>query len=69
MPRNIVACGGGGWSWGDPAGAVEDYILGLARSDTPRVLLLGTASGDSDWLVTRFHEFFGRLPCVPSHLA
>ncbi len=69
MPRNIVACGGGGWSWGDPAGVVEDYILGLSGVERPRVLLLGTASGDSDWLVARFHEFFGRLPCTPSHLA
>ncbi len=69
MTRNIVACGGGGWSSDMRGGAVEDYILGLARSDRPRVLLLPTASGDSDWLVARFHEFFGRLPCEPSHLA
>jgi dipeptidase E len=69
MARNIVACGGGGWSSDPGAGAVEDYILGLARSDHPRVLLLPTASGDSDWLITRFHEFFGRLDCEARHLA
>jgi dipeptidase E len=69
MTRNIVACGGGGWSSGDPAGIVEDRILELAGVDRPRVLLLPTASGDSDWLIARFHEFFGRLPCRPGHLA
>lgn len=69
MTRNIVACGGGGWSSDMRGGAVEDYILSLARSDRPKVMLLPTASGDSDWLVARFHEFFGRLPCEPSHLS
>ncbi len=69
MTRNIVACGGGGWSADPRGGAIEDHILGLARSDRPRVLLLPTASGDSDWLVARFHEFFGRLPCEPGHLS
>jgi len=69
MTRNIVACGGGGWSSDMRGGAVEDYILGLTRTDRPKVMLIPTASGDSDWLVARFHEFFGRLPCEPSHLA
>lgn len=69
MSRHVVACGGGGWS-GDPgAGIVEDYILGLARADEPRVLLLPTASGDSDWLVARFHELFAPLACRPGHLS
>lgn len=70
MRRNIVACGGGGWS-SDTAGddTVEDHILGLAGSDLPRVMLIPTASGDSDWLITRFYERIGARPCRPSHLA
>ena len=63
MDRHIVACGGGGWSGEPGGGPLEDYILGLAPTDTPSVCLLATASGDSDWVITRFHEFFGRVPC------
>ncbi len=69
MDRHIVACGGGGWSGEPGAGPLEDYILGLAATDTPSVCLLATASGDSDWVITRFHEFFGRLPCRATHVA
>lgn len=68
MTRHIVAGGGGGWSSEAGAGPLEDYILGLAPVDRPRVCLLLTASGDSDWLVARFYETFSRLPCRPSHV-
>ena len=27
------------------------------------------ASGDCDWVIARFHEFFGRLPCRATHVA
>ena len=64
-----MACGGGGWSGEPGGGPLEDYILGLARTERPDVCLLPTASGDSDWVITRFHEFFGRLPCRASHVA
>ena len=69
MSRHIVACGGGGWSSDSGAGILEDHILGLARAENPRVLLLPTASGDSDWLIARFHEAFSSLACRPEHLA
>ncbi|MGD9694239.1 MAG: Type 1 glutamine amidotransferase-like domain-containing protein [Thermoleophilia bacterium] len=69
MNRHIVACGGGGWSSDGRPGPVEDYILGLAGAARPRVCLLPTASGDSDWLVARFYDAFARLECEPSHLA
>lgn len=69
MNRNIVACGGGGWSSEPGDGALEDYILGLSPSDHPRICLLPTASGDSDWLVARFHEFFRTRPVSASHIS
>ena len=69
MSRNIVACGGGGWSSEPGEGALEDYILGLTESDHPRICLLPTASGDSDWLVARFHEFFRTRPVRASHIS
>jgi dipeptidase E len=70
MSRHIVACGGGGWSsdHGHGPGPLERYILGLAPAEAPRVCLLPTASGDSDWLVARFYEAFAQIPCRPSHL-
>jgi peptidase E len=69
MSRHIVACGGGGWSSDTGIGPLERYILGLTGATRPRVCLLPTASGDSDWLVARFYETFARTGCDPSHLA
>jgi peptidase E len=68
MTRHIVACGGGGWPSNAGAGALEDYILGLARRDRPRVCLVPTASGDSDGVISRFDESFASDVCEPSHL-
>lgn len=69
MNRHIVACGGGGWASDSRGGPLEDYILGLAARDRPRVCLLATASGDSDWVISRFYESFSAGACEPSHLA
>ena len=69
MTRHIVACGGGGWASDSRSGPLEDYIMGLAARDRPRVCLLPTASGDSDWVITRFYECFPSSVCEPSHLA
>lgn len=68
MSRHIVACGGGGWSSQSGIGPLERHILGLTSADRPRVCLLPTASGDSDWLVARFYETFTLDHCRPSHL-
>lgn len=69
MSRHIVACGGGGWSSDGRIGPLEEHILGLTTAASPRVCLLSTASGDSDWVITRFYESFMHSGCVPSHLA
>lgn len=69
MTRRIIACGGDGWPTAPGFPAVEDRMLELARTDTPRILLLPTASGDNDNLVARFYEYFNRVPCRPDHLA
>lgn len=68
MSRHIVACGGGGWSSDTGIGPLERYVLALTGAERPRVCLLPTASGDSDWLVARFYETFARSGCEPSHL-
>lgn len=69
MTRRIIACGGDGWPTDPLAPAIEERMLELARSGTPRILLLPAASGDSDHLIARFYEFFTRRPCRPEHLA
>jgi dipeptidase E len=69
VTRRIIACGGDGWPTDPHNPAIEDRMLELARSGTPRIMLLPTASGDSDNLIARFYEFFNGRPCRPDHLA
>lgn len=68
-PRRIVAIGGGGFSVrpGDPE--LDQYVLDVANTPTPRICLLPTASGDPDEQVQRFYRAFYELPCVPSHVS
>lgn len=57
VPR-IVALGGGGFSMEPQNRRIDDYILSLTRKRRPRVLFLGTASGDSKGYVARFQRAF-----------
>jgi dipeptidase E len=61
----IVAIGGGGFDARDTA--LRAFVLGLTGKADPRVLLLPTASGDSDATVARFYEAFTLLRCRPAH--
>lgn len=45
MPRHVVALGGGGFLSGSDD-ALDDFVLSLAPTTTPRVCFVGTASGD-----------------------
>jgi peptidase E len=66
MERHIVALGGGGFS--DAAdSSLDDFVLGLATSERPRVCFLGTATGDSPTYVVKFYAAF-RERAQPSHL-
>jgi peptidase E len=49
--------------------ALDDYILGLARSTVPKVCLLPTASGDGEAQIRQFHATFGARACEPMHIA
>jgi dipeptidase E len=62
----IVAIGGGGFDERDAA--LRDFLLGLTGRDDPRVLLLPTATGDSDTTIERFYAAFTRHRCRPSHV-
>ncbi len=64
--RQIIALGGGGFSYGEPA--LDSYILEQARRPSPAVTFVGTATGDSDRYLAKFYAAFAKLECRPSHL-
>jgi dipeptidase E len=66
--RQVVAFGGGGFSQESGNPLLDDYVLGLTRSDTPRVCFLPTASGDADHYIVRFYNAF-RNRARPSHVS
>ena len=65
MVRRIVACGGQQLLYP----ALVRYVLGLARRRRPRVLFLGTASGDGAGYLLTFYQAFAGIDCEPSYLA
>jgi dipeptidase E len=61
--RTIVAIGGRGFSV-EPANLLlEQFILSLARSGSPRACFIPTASGDDPDYVARFYRAFSGLDC------
>jgi dipeptidase E len=68
MPtKHVVALGGGGFSM-ESSPVLDDYILGLAGRDRPRICFVPTASGDSDSYIVRFYKRFTAASCQPTHL-
>jgi len=61
--------GGGGFTMEPAGGALDELVLGLARSAVPRICFLPTASGDPGEQITRFHAAFADRPCEPGHLS
>ncbi len=60
--------GGGGFTAaGDPA--LDELVLRLVESPCPRICLLPTAGGDSEYQIRRFYETFGDRMCEPSHVS
>lgn len=67
--RHIVAMGGGGFSMQPRNPMLDDFVLSLARRKRhPRVCFVGTASGDSDSYIRRFHEAFPPPRAAATHL-
>jgi peptidase E len=70
--RPIVAIGGGGFTFDAGRSAVEEHVIALARQvsgrERPRLCYIGTASGDHEAGIARFHEVFADL-AETSHLA
>lgn len=68
-PKQILAMGGGGFSMEPDNLLLDEYILGMAGGERPRVCFLPTASGDGEGYIERFYAAFRTLPCEPVHLA
>lgn len=64
----IVAMGGGGFSMEPENPLLDELVLGLARTERPRVCFLPTASGDSDRYLADFYRAFSRFDCRPTDL-
>jgi dipeptidase E len=63
--RRIVACGGQQLLYP----ALTGYLLALARRARPKVLFIGTASGDDPGYRLTFYQAVAGVDCEPSHLA
>lgn len=68
IQKQIIAMGGGGFSMEPENPLLDTYIVDASPKSRPTVGLLPTASGDSDWLISRFYRAFNKLPCRPKHL-
>jgi dipeptidase E len=66
--RQVVAFGGGGFSQESGNPLLDDYVLGLTGTASPRVCFLPTASGDADHYIVRFYNAFRDL-ARPSHIS
>ena len=67
--RQIVAFGGGGFSMESGNPLLDEYVLGLARAEKPRVCFLPSASGDADHYIVRFYRAFPADRCEASHIS
>ena len=68
-PRTVFAMGGGGFSMEPDNLALDRYILAQVAREKPKVCFLGTASGDAQELIDRFHDALGPLGADTSHLS
>jgi dipeptidase E len=67
--RAIFAMGGGGFTMEPANPLLDDFVLGLAPVEVPRILFLPTASGDVNAQINAFQARFAGRACVPEHLS
>jgi dipeptidase E len=61
--------GGGGFTAGASDPALDDLVLELTNTASPRICLLPTAGGDSEYQIRRFYETYEHRLCEPSHIS
>lgn len=67
--KQIIALGGGGFSMEPENLALDRYILHQAKTPSPSICFIPTASGDSQNYIDRFYKSYQQLDCNPSHLS
>ncbi|QPC45911.1 peptidase E [Mangrovibacillus cuniculi] len=67
--KQIIALGGGGFSMEPENLALDRYILNQAKTPSPSICFIPTASGDSQNYIDRFYKSYQQLDCKPSHLS
>ena len=65
----ILAMGGGGFTAGSADPALDELVLRLTGVACPRICLLPTAGGDSEYQIRRFYETYQDRLCEPSHIS
>lgn len=68
MAGHVVATGAGQRMMARAADPLHDFILGLTGKPQPRVLFLGTATGDDPGYIVSFYETYNSDRCRPFHL-
>jgi peptidase E len=68
VKRHILAIGGMALPPDLDNLLLVEYFLAQARRKKPKVLYIGTATGDSDAGKFRFYAGFSQFDCTPSHL-
>lgn len=66
--RQLIVLGGGGFSQ-EKNRALDRHFLAQTGTKRPRVLFIGTASGDAESYRYKFYEAMAELPCRASHLS
>jgi dipeptidase E len=64
MARRIVACGGQQLQFP----SLTRYVFGLTGKSRPKILFLGTASGDDPGYLLTFYQAMAGLAAEPAHL-
>ncbi len=65
---HIIAIGGQAFAKRSEKPFFEEYILRQTKKKNPRILFIGTATGDTARYIANFYATFSRLQCRPSHL-
>jgi dipeptidase E len=68
MSGHILACGAGRTLMDRHDDPIHRYTIELTGKERPRVLFLGTASGDDPSYILSFYETYDARRCAPAHL-
>jgi len=69
VTRRIIAYGGGGFLMERRLSRLDEFFVHATGVRRPRICFVGTAAGDSEFMLAKYHRAFAKLGCRPSHLA